>query len=65
MFLPGKSHGQGSLAGYSPWGHKESDTTGQLHLNVSSTVKTMNSQIEFLHDVLVRDLISLLATPFQ
>ena len=20
-------HGQGSLAGYSPWGHKESDTT--------------------------------------
>ena len=24
--LPGKSHGQ-SLAGYSPWGHKELDTT--------------------------------------
>ena len=23
----GKSHGQRSLAGYSPWGHKESDTT--------------------------------------
>jgi len=23
----GKSHGQMSLAGYSPWGHKESDTT--------------------------------------
>ena len=22
--LPGKSHGQRSLAGYSPWGHKES-----------------------------------------
>ena len=21
------SHGQGGLAGYSPWGHKESDTT--------------------------------------
>ena len=21
-FLSGKSHGQGSLAGYSPWGHK-------------------------------------------
>ena len=21
--LPGKSHGQRSLAGYSPWGHKE------------------------------------------
>ena len=23
----GKSHGQRSLVGYSPWGHKESDTT--------------------------------------
>ena len=22
LFLPGKSHGQRSLAGYSPWGHK-------------------------------------------
>ena len=25
--LPRESHGQRSLAGYSPWGHKESDTT--------------------------------------
>ena len=24
-----ESHGQKSLAGYSPWGHKESDTTEQ------------------------------------
>ena len=30
VFLPGDSHGQRSLAGYSPWGHKESDTTEQL-----------------------------------
>ena len=27
MFLPEESHGQRSLAGYGPWGHKESDTT--------------------------------------
>ena len=27
VFLPGKSHGQGSLAGYSPWVCKESDRT--------------------------------------
>ena len=27
VFLPGESHGQRSLAGYSPWGHKELDTT--------------------------------------
>ena len=29
--LPGKSHGQRSLEGYSPWSCKESDTTEQLH----------------------------------
>jgi len=27
VFLPGKSHGQRSLAGYSPWGRKELDMT--------------------------------------
>ena len=26
VFLPGESHGWRSLVGYSPWGHKESDT---------------------------------------
>jgi hypothetical protein len=26
VFLPGKFHRQRSLVGYSPWGHKESDT---------------------------------------
>ena len=30
VFLPGESHGQRSLAGCSPWGRKESDTTEQL-----------------------------------
>ena len=30
VFLPGKSHGQRSLVGYSPWGRRESDTTEQL-----------------------------------
>ena len=27
VFLPGESHGQRKLAGYSPWDHKESDMT--------------------------------------
>ena len=31
VLLPGKSHGQRSLVGYSPWGRKESDTTKRLH----------------------------------
>ena len=26
VFLPGESHGQGSLVGCSPWGHTELDT---------------------------------------
>ena len=30
VFLPGESHGQRSLVGYSSWGHKESDMTEQL-----------------------------------
>ena len=30
VFLPGESHRQRSLVGYSPWGCKELDTTKQL-----------------------------------
>ena len=30
IFLPGRSHGQRSLAGYSLWGHKELDMTEWL-----------------------------------
>ena len=33
VLLPGKSHGQRSLVGYSPRGHKESDTTQWLNNN--------------------------------
>ena len=28
--LPGEYHGHRGLAGYSPWGHRESDTTERL-----------------------------------
>ena len=30
VFLPEKFHGQRSLVGYSPWSHKDLDTTEQL-----------------------------------
>ena len=33
VFLPGKFHGQSSLTGYSPWGHRESDTTEQVSMH--------------------------------
>ena len=33
VLLPGKSHGQKSLVGCSPWGPEESDTTKWLHFH--------------------------------
>ena len=44
VFLPGKSHGQRSLAGYSPWDLKELDTTEQL----SSTLVTLKSVLPYI-----------------
>ena len=35
VLLPGKSHGQRSLEGCSPWGRSESDTTERLHFHFS------------------------------
>ena len=33
VFVPGESHGQRSLVGYSPWGQKELDMTERLRLS--------------------------------
>ena len=33
VLLPGKSHGQRSLVGCSPWGREESDKTERLHFH--------------------------------
>ena len=33
IFVPGEFHGQRSLVGYSPWGHKEWDTAEPLSLH--------------------------------
>ena len=35
VLLPGKSHGQRSLVGCSPWGRQESDMTERLHFHFS------------------------------
>ena len=35
VLLPGKSHGQRSLVGCSPWGRSELDTTERLHFHFS------------------------------
>ena len=34
VFSPGEFHGQRSIVGYSPWDHKDSDTTEQLTVSV-------------------------------
>ena len=40
VFLSEKFHGQRSLVGYSPWNHKESDTTEQLRMYTHQHNKT-------------------------
>ena len=39
VFLPGESHGQRTLVGYSPWDHKELDLTEQLSIQYSMNKK--------------------------
>ena len=39
VFLPGESHGQRSVVGYSPRGRKESDTTKQLHFHFNRNIE--------------------------
>ena len=41
VFLPGKSHGQRSLVGYSPRGHRESDTTEQAGTDRKASQSTV------------------------
>ena len=44
VLLPGKSHGQRSLVGYSPWGGKESDKTS-LSLSHFMFCKKLNRSL--------------------
>ena len=47
VFLPGESHGQRSLEGYSPWCCKELDMTDRLML--SFILKFIGKKGQFLH----------------
>ena len=47
VFLPEKSHGQRSLARYSPWGRKESDTTGVSNIHTILIDKICAQCMEF------------------
>ena len=48
VLLPGESHSQRNLAGYSPWGHKELDMTEQLSTHLSSN-KSKTIKIEYIN----------------
>ena len=42
VFLPGESHGQRSLAGYSPWSRKESDRTEVTWHGTSQSIQSFS-----------------------
>ena len=45
VLLPGKSHGQRSLVGCSPWGREESDMTEQLHFHALEKEMATHSSV--------------------
>ena len=48
VFLPGKSHGQRSLADYGPAGGKESDTTERTHTHTPPFISHVISDSQLL-----------------
>ena len=52
--LPGESHGQRSLVGYSPWGRKESDTTERLHF-IYQTLKSICALTQIFYVLVSRN----------
>ena len=49
MFLPGESHGQKSLKGYSPWGFKELDITEHNIAAQSNSKKTVSYHLSYIY----------------
>ena len=43
--LPGDFHGQRSMTEYSPWGHKESDTTEGAYTIISNFLEMLREDI--------------------
>ena len=60
VFLPGEIHGQRSLGGYRPWGHKELDMTGrQTHTNTHLPHSPLFKGFFSVHAVSLGNLIQL------
>ena len=47
VFLPRESHGQRSLAGYSPWGRQESNTTEVTEHECTASAQALQVAISF------------------
>ena len=68
VFLPGESHGQRSLVGYSPWGRKESHTTEATyrarknHLLYSLWNKLMNTPLIHVEVILPTEILPYMKT---
>ena len=45
VLLPGKSHGQRSLVGCSPWGREQSDMTERLHFHALEKEMATHSNV--------------------
>ena len=51
VFLPGKFHGQRSLAGYSPWSYRELNMTEQTHkIYIKNTHKTIMIKVSLSYE---------------
>ena len=63
-FLPGEPHGQRSLAGYSPWGRKEWDTTQHSNDNTKVILRVRQHACVclFVNSILKPTVIYLLTT---
>ena len=48
VFLPRESHGQRNLVGYTPWGHKELDTTEHTCTYTHTHTHTHTSLLPYL-----------------
>ena len=46
IFFPGESHGQRSLVGYNPWGHKDSDMTEYTHRHTLAVYCCVTSYLQ-------------------
>ena len=55
--MPGEFHGQRSLAGYSPWGRKELDTTKRLTLAIVEDDKNKIIMVSKLSEIKILEYI--------